>query len=142
MTVLTSRTSTPEETLQQIFGFDAFLPGQDAVIAAVLAGRSALAIFPTGQGKSLCYQLPALHLPGLTLVVSPLMALMKDQVDFLVGKEVAAARLDSSLDFNEVNAIYDRLNHNELKLLYVAPERFANERFVALITRLRLSLLV
>lgn len=74
---MTLLTNTPEETLQQIFGFDAFLPGQEAVIAAVLAGRSVLAIFPTGQGKSLCYQLPALHLPGLTLVVSPLMALMK-----------------------------------------------------------------
>ncbi|MCW5203124.1 RecQ family ATP-dependent DNA helicase [Desulfobulbus sp. US4] len=142
MTILTSMTSTSEETLQQIFGFEAFLPGQEAVITAVLAGRSALAIFPTGQGKSLCYQLPALHLPGLTLVVSPLMALMKDQVDFLIGKGIAAARLDSSLDFSEVNAIYDRLHRNELKLLYVAPERFANERFVALIARLRLSLLV
>ena len=132
----------PKETLQQTFGFEVFLPGQEAVIAAVLAGRSALAIFPTGQGKSLCYQLPALHLPGLTLVVSPLMALMKDQVDFLVGKGIAAARLDSSLDFSEVNAIYDRLHRNELKLLYVAPERFANERFVGLVSRLRLSLLV
>jgi ATP-dependent DNA helicase RecQ len=132
----------PKETLQQTFGFEVFLPGQEAVIAAVLAGRSALAIFPTGQGKSLCYQLPALHLPGLTLVVSPLMALMKDQVDFLVGKGIAAARLDSSLDFSEVNAIYDRLHRNELKLLYVAPERFSNERFVGLVSRLRLSLLV
>ncbi|MCI5190335.1 MAG: RecQ family ATP-dependent DNA helicase [Candidatus Electrothrix sp. AS4_5] len=139
MTVLTS---TPKESLQQIFGFEDFLPGQEAVISAVLAGRSALAIFPTGQGKSLCYQLPALHLSGLTLVVSPLMALMKDQVDFLVSKGVAAARLDSSLDFNQVTAVYDKLQQGELKLLYVAPERFANERFVGLISRLQLSLLV
>ena len=139
MTVLTS---TPKESLQQIFGFEDFLPGQEAVISAVLVGRSALAIFPTGQGKSLCYQLPALHFPGLTLVVSPLMALMKDQVDFLVGKGIAAARLDSSLDFNQVTAVYDRLQQGELKLLYVAPERFANERFVGLISRLQLSLLV
>ncbi|MCI5115592.1 MAG: RecQ family ATP-dependent DNA helicase [Candidatus Electrothrix sp. AX1] len=134
-------TSTPKESLQQ-FGFEDFLLGQEAVISAVLAGRSALAIFPTGQGKSLCYQLPALHLSGLTLVVSPLMALMKDQVDFLVGKGIAAARLDSSLDFNQVTAVYDSLQQGELKLLYVAPERFANERFVALISRLQLSLLV
>lgn len=132
----------PKQTLQQTFGFDAFLPGQQEVIHAVLADHSALAVFPTGQGKSLCYQLPALHLPGLTLVVSPLMALMKDQVDFLVTKNVAAARLDSSLSFNEVLAIYEQLNRNELKLLYVAPERFANERFVGLIARLRLSLMV
>ena len=133
---------TPHQSLQQVFGFEEFLPGQEAVITAVLAGRSVLAIFPTGQGKSLCYQLPALHLPGLTLVVSPLMALMKDQVDFLVTKGVAAARLDSSLDFNQVTAVYDKLQQGELKLLYVAPERFANERFVALISRLQLSLLV
>ena len=135
-------TDDPKQTLQQIFGFDAFLPGQEDVIHAVLAGRSALAVFPTGQGKSLCYQLPALHLPGLTLVVSPLMALMKDQVDFLVSKGVSAARLDSSLSFNEVNAIYEQLSRNDLKLLYVAPERFANERFVGLISRLKLSLMV
>ena len=135
-------TDDPKQTLQQIFGFDAFLPGQEDVIHAVLAGRSALAVFPTGQGKSLCYQLPALHLPGLTLVVSPLMALMKDQVDFLVSRGVSAARLDSSLSFNEVNAIYEQLSRNDLKLLYVAPERFANERFVGLISRLKLSLMV
>lgn len=132
----------PEQTLEQTFGFDAFLPGQEDVIHAVLAGRSALAVFPTGQGKSLCYQLPALHLSGLTLVVSPLMALMKDQVDFLVSKDISAARIDSSLSFNEVNAIYEQLHRNELKLLYVAPERFANERFVGLISRLQLSLMV
>ncbi len=132
----------PVQTLQQVFGFKAFLPGQEEVINAVLAGRSALAVFPTGQGKSLCYQLPALHLSGLPLVISPLMALMKDQVDFLVSKGVAAARLDSSLDFNEINAIYEQLDRNELKLLYVAPERFANERFVGLVSRLQLSMMV
>ncbi len=132
----------PLQTLKQVFGFEAFLPGQEAVITAVLAGRSALAVFPTGQGKSLCYQLPALHLPGLTLVVSPLMALMKDQVDFLVSRGVSAARLDSSLSLDEVNAIYEQLHRNELKLLYVAPERFANERFVGLVARLQLSVMV
>lgn len=132
----------PRQTLRQVFGFDDFLPGQEPVISAVLEGRSALAIFPTGQGKSLCYQLPALHLPGLTLVVSPLMALMKDQVDFLVSRGIAAARLDSSLSLEEVNAIYEQLHQNRLKLLYVAPERFANERFVGLVSRLQLSLMV
>ncbi len=132
----------PRQTLQQTFGFETFLSGQEAVVDAVLAGRSALAVFPTGQGKSLCYQLPALLLPGLTLVVSPLMALMKDQVDFLVSKGVAAARLDSSLEFNEINTIYEQLDRNELKLLYVAPERFANERFVGHVARLKISLMV
>ncbi|HHB76788.1 MAG TPA: RecQ family ATP-dependent DNA helicase [Desulfobulbus sp.] len=129
-------------TLKQVFGFDAFLPGQQQVIDTVLAGRSALAVFPTGQGKSLCYQLPALHLSGLTLVISPLMALMKDQVDFLRSKDIAAARLDSSLKFNEINEIYNQLDQGALKLLYVAPERFANERFVGLVSRLDVSLMV
>ncbi|RUM37411.1 MAG: RecQ family ATP-dependent DNA helicase, partial [Desulfobulbus sp.] len=129
-------------TLKQVFGFDAFLPGQQQVIDTVLAGRSALAVFPTGQGKSLCYQLPALHLPGLTLVISPLMALMKDQVDFLRSKDIAAARLDSSLQFNEINEIYNQLDQGSLKLLYVAPERFTNERFVGLVSRLDISLMV
>ena len=135
-------TDRAQKTLQQVFGFESFLPGQEEIIKAVLAGRSALAVFPTGQGKSLCYQLPALHLSGLTLVVSPLMALMKDQVDYLVSRGIAAARLDSSLDFNETSKVYEQLNRNELKLLYVAPERFANERFVALVSGLTLSLMV
>lgn len=137
-----SSASDPQETLQEIFGFDGFLPGQQQVVDTVLAGRSALAVFPTGQGKSLCYQLPALHLDGLTLVVSPLMALMKDQVDFLRNKNIAAARLDSSLNFSEINQIYQQLDQGELKLLYVAPERFANERFVGLVSRLDISLMV
>ncbi len=132
----------PLETLRQTFGFDAFLPGQQQVIDRVLAGRSALAVFPTGQGKSLCYQLPALHLSGLTLVISPLMALMKDQVDFLGSKNIAAARLDSSLAFDEINEIYNQLDAGQLRLLYVAPERFANERFISLISRQNLSLMV
>ena len=132
----------PIHTLKQVFGFDAFLPGQQQVIDIVLAGRSALAVFPTGQGKSLCYQLPALHLSGLTLVISPLMALMKDQVDFLRAKDIAAARLDSSLDFNEINEIYNQLHAGAIQLLYVAPERFANERFIGLVSRLTISLMV
>ncbi len=131
----------PEQTLAEVFGHAGFLPGQKQVIDAILAGRSALAVFPTGQGKSLCYQLPALHLGGLTLVVSPLMALMKDQVDALVAKNIAAARLDSSLDFNETTSVYNQLDRGELKLLFVAPERFANERFVNLISRVDISLM-
>ena len=89
---------TIHETLQQVFGFDSFREGQEAVIQTILEGNSALAVFPTGSGKSLCYQLSALHLDGLTLVVSPLIALMKDQIDFLRSKQIAAARLDSSIE--------------------------------------------
>ena len=94
----TTRTGTALDVLTGTFGFDEFRPGQEQVVETLLAGRSALAVFPTGAGKSLCYQLPALLLDGVTVVVSPLIALMKDQIDFLAGRGVAAARLDSSLD--------------------------------------------
>ena len=128
--------------LRERFGFSAFRPGQEAVIAQLLAGRSALAVFPTGSGKSLCYQLPALLLDGLTVVVSPLIALMKDQVDFLVARGIAAARLDSSVTREAFEAIQSALAAGRLKLLYVAPERFANERFLARLKSLRIDLLV
>ena len=85
------------QMLKRVFGFDDFRAGQEAAIGRLLDGRSVLAIFPTGSGKSLCYQLPALLLDGLTLVISPLIALMKDQLDFLLSRGVPAARLDSSL---------------------------------------------
>jgi ATP-dependent DNA helicase RecQ len=134
--------SLPRETLRQRFGFDAFRPGQEAVITNLLAGRSALAVFPTGSGKSLCYQLPALLLDGLTVVVSPLIALMKDQTDFLQARGIAAARLDSSLSREAFEAIQDALRARTLKLLYVAPERFSNERFLARLKTLKIDLLV
>ncbi len=116
--------------LQDNFNFAEFRPGQEAVIDCLLAGRSALAIFPTGGGKSLCYQLPALLLDGLTLVISPLIALMKDQVDALRARGIMAARLDSSIGPAEAQAIYRQLADGSLKLLYIAPERLANERFL------------
>lgn len=122
------------------FGFTSFRPGQQQVVEALLAGRSALAVFPTGAGKSLCYQLPALVLDGVTVVVSPLIALMKDQIDFLAGLGVAAARLDSSLSAAEARDVSDRLRAGSLKLLYVAPERFNNERFLAELERTTIAL--
>jgi ATP-dependent DNA helicase RecQ len=131
---------TPHEVLAARFGFDAFRPGQERVVDALLDGRSALAVFPTGGGKSLCYQLPALMLEGVTVVVSPLIALMKDQIDFLQRRGIAAARLDSSLDAAEQREIAERLRGGALKLLYVAPERFNNERFLAELARTRISL--
>ena len=100
MTELTSNEATLE-VLAARFGFDSFRPGQEQVVEALLAGRSALAVFPTGAGKSLCYQLPALLLDGVTVVVSPLIALMKDQVDFMAAQGVEVARLDSSLGLEE-----------------------------------------
>src|SRR5437870_8629723 len=113
--------STARELLRDRFGFDRFRPGQEEVVAHLLAGRSAAAVFPTGAGKSLCYQLPAFLLPGLTVVVSPLIALMKEQTERLRAKQIAAERLDSTRDGDQVKAIMDALRGNRLKLLYVAP---------------------
>jgi len=132
---------TATANLNSIFGFGEFRPGQADVIAALLAGRPALAIFPTGGGKSLCYQLPALQLDGVTLVISPLIALMKDQVDQLVSLGVAAARLDSSLSREDAIAIYDQMADGTLKLLYVAPERLGNEGFRSRLRRTNIAML-
>jgi ATP-dependent DNA helicase RecQ len=130
----------PRALLSTRFGFDSFRPGQQQVVETLLAGRSALAVFPTGSGKSLCYQLPALMLEGVTIVVSPLIALMKDQIDDLQRRGIEAARLDSSLGAAEQRQIGERLRSGALKLLYVAPERFNNERFLAQLARIRISL--
>jgi ATP-dependent DNA helicase RecQ len=126
--------------LGERFGLAEFRPGQAEVIAALLAGRSALAVFPTGSGKSLCYQLPALMLDGVTVVVSPLIALMKDQIDALTALGVPAARIDSSLSLDELRDVSDRLRRGDLRLLYVAPERFNNERFVAQLAGVEIAL--
>jgi ATP-dependent DNA helicase RecQ len=130
----------PQELLRSRFGFSEFRPGQVPVIEALLAGKAALAVFPTGGGKSLCYQLPALAFDGLTLVISPLIALMKDQIDFLCARGIDAARLDSSMPYEEAREVTDRLRAGTLKLLYVAPERFNNERFLGQLQRMRLAL--
>ncbi len=127
--------------LREQFGFDVFRAGQEPVVCALLDGRSALAVFPTGGGKSLCYQLPALMLEGLTLVVSPLIALMRDQVDALLAKGVAAARLDSTLGPSELADLYQRLDRGEICILYIAPERFSNEAFRLRLKRLKIALI-
>ena len=128
------------KVLAERFGFTAFRPGQAEVIGHLLAGRSAAAVFPTGGGKSLCYQVPALLLPGLTLVVSPLIALMKDQIDALAARGIAARRLDSSLSLDDHRTVMEEVRSGRLRLLYVAPERFVNERFCQAIQRMRISL--
>ena len=118
-----------ENKLKQVFGFDGFRPGQQQVIDQLLAGHSAAAVFPTGAGKSLCYQLPALLLPHITLVVSPLIALMKDQVDALSARGIAARQLDSTLTLEEYREVMAGVRSGAIRILYVAPERFNNERF-------------
>ncbi len=126
--------------LSKQFGFDDFNPGQLDVISHLMAGRSAAAVFATGAGKSLCYQLPATLLPGLTVVVSPLIALMKDQIDALRARGIDASNLDSTLSFDEYRATMGRVRDGSTKLLYVAPERFNNERFREALSGVRVSL--
>src|SRR5216683_1942777 len=126
--------------LRSRFGLAEFRPGQREVIDALRTRNSALAVLPTGGGKSLCYQLPALLFTGVTLVVSPLIALMKDQIDYLRRRGIAAARLDSSLDTAELREVGEQLRNGTLQLLYVAPERFNNERFLADLRRAHIAL--
>ncbi|MBF0533250.1 MAG: RecQ family ATP-dependent DNA helicase [Candidatus Omnitrophica bacterium] len=127
------------QLLKQHFGFDAFLPLQEEVVRQVLAGQDAVVLMPTGGGKSLCYQLPALIFKGLTLVVSPLIALMKDQVDGLKTNGIAAEALNSSLANEEIGRINAALRAGEIKLLYVAPERLAQVEFRDFLRELNLS---
>ncbi|HLB10160.1 MAG TPA: ATP-dependent DNA helicase RecQ [Gemmatimonadaceae bacterium] len=112
------------EILRSRFGYPAFRPGQERAVEAVLQGRDTLVILPTGGGKSLCYQVPALMLPGLTVVISPLISLMKDQVDALTARSLPATFINSSLSGAEVSSRLARAERGEVKLLYVAPERF------------------
>ncbi|MGB6220896.1 RecQ family ATP-dependent DNA helicase [Haloferula sp.] len=130
----------PEAVMREKFGHGEFRAGQKEVVEGLLDGRSMLAVFPTGGGKSLCYQLPALMIEGVTLVISPLIALMKDQVDALCGKGIAAARLDSSLSQDEYGEVMDGLKSGSLKLLYVAPERLSNEGFRHRLSRLKIGM--
>ncbi len=130
----------PRTILRERFGFDDFRPGQERAIETLLAGRSAAAVFPTGSGKSLCYQLPALCFAGVTLVVSPLIALMKNQIDQLHARGIDARRLDSSLTLEETRETMEAVRSERLKLLYVAPERFNNERFRQAMLGVRIAL--
>src|ERR1043166_2355570 len=110
--------------LTEHFGYPAFRPGQEAAVQSVLAGRDTLVVLPTGGGKSLCYQVPALVLPKLTVVLSPLISLMKDQVDALTRRGLPATFVNSSLPSSQVGDRLARAERGEFKLLYVAPERF------------------
>src|SRR5436190_10444344 len=121
MTAATATTAPTSlhDTLREAFGHTAFRPGQAQVIETLLAGRSALALFPTSAGKSLCYQLPTVLMEGVALIISPLIALMKDQVQALRARGIAAARLDSSLTADESRQVYDDLRAGTMKLLYI-----------------------
>ncbi|TWX72566.1 ATP-dependent DNA helicase RecQ [Colwellia sp. C1TZA3] len=131
-----------QQSLKASFGFDEFRTGQEQTITQLLNGDSSLAIFPTGAGKSLCYQLAAINLPHLTLVVSPLLALMKDQLAFLHTKGIAAASIDSTLSFEESQQITRDVRSGKIKILMVSVERFKNERFRQFIEAIAISMLV
>ena len=131
---------TKEEALKTYYGYDVFRGGQEAVIDALLSGRDALAIMPTGAGKSVCYQIPALLLSGITLVVSPLVSLMRDQVTQLVQMGIPAAFLNSSLTFRQYLLALDRAWAGRYKIIYVAPERLETEGFQAFVREADISL--
>ncbi|MFN1651772.1 RecQ family ATP-dependent DNA helicase [Vibrio rotiferianus] len=131
-----------QQTLQSVFGFDSLRSGQQPVIEAVMNGHSAAAIFPTGSGKSLCYQLPATQLPHLTLVISPLLALMKDQLSFLQSRGIAAASIDSSQSREEAQQVMAGVKNGHIKILMISVERLKNERFREFIRQIPLSLMV
>ena len=127
--------------LRSVFGFSSFRDGQEEIIAAILSGRDVLAIMPTGSGKSLCYQLPALLRDGLTIVVSPLIALMRNQVAQLKSYGIAAAALNSANDFSENRDIAEQIARGELRLAYIAPERLAKPEMVAMLRTAKPSML-
>lgn len=129
-------------TLHKVFGFSGFRPNQEEIVRAILNGQDVFAVMPTGGGKSLCYQLPAVMLEGTALVLSPLIALMKDQVDGARANGIRAAYLNSTLPFEEQSQVASQLRDRQLDLLYVAPERFAQEGFRQLLRESPVSLAV
>ncbi|MEO5916968.1 MAG: ATP-dependent DNA helicase RecQ [Luteolibacter sp.] len=131
---------TPHAALERYFGFTGFLDGQEEVIREITSGRDGLVVMPTGGGKSLCFQIPALCFPGVTLVISPLIALMKDQVDALVARGIAATVINSTLSWPEQKERLDGMRAGKWKLVYVAPERFRAESFLNALSGIEISL--
>ena len=117
--------------LKEVFGYDSFRPGQEEAVAAILRGRDVLAVMPTGAGKSLCYQIPALVLPGITLVVSPLISLMRDQVSALLQNGVRAAYLNSTLTLRQHALALEHARRGAYRIIYVAPERLMTDAFLS-----------
>ena len=126
--------------LKQVFGFNEFRPGQEKIISSLLEGRHNFVLMPTGGGKSLCYQIPALLRPGIGIVVSPLISLMQDQVNALKANGVRAAAYNSSLSFPQSQQILQDLHRQQLDLLYIAPERLVNPAFLERLDHLTIAL--
>ncbi len=133
---------TKNDVLKQYFGHDSFREGQGEAIDAIMSGRDALCIMPTGAGKSVCYQIPALMLDGVTIVISPLISLMKDQVESLVQSGIAAAFVNSSLTSAQYARVLENITYGRYKLIYVAPERLESPDFLAVCRLIDISLVV
>jgi ATP-dependent DNA helicase RecQ len=131
---------TPRQTLKTVFGYETFRPHQERIITDLIGGKDAFVLMPTGGGKSLCYQIPALHREGVAVVVSPLISLMKDQVDALLANGVAAACYNSSLNEGESRRVLADLHNGKLKLLYVAPERLLSDSFLERLAHIPVAL--
>ena len=127
------------EVLKEYYGYDSFREKQEEIITSILEGKDVVTIMPTGGGKSICYQVPALILDGLTIVISPLISLMKDQVDNIKNIGIKSAYINSTLSENEIKSILNDVIKNEVKILYVAPERLESTEFLNLITRVKIS---
>ena len=132
---------TPEEALKVLFGYDTFRQGQKSIIENILAGRDTFAVMPTGAGKSVCYQVPAVLLPGITLVISPLISLMQDQVKSLNEAGISAAYINSSLSESKFFETLQRVKQGLYKIIYVAPERLITESFKELAKNVKISML-
>lgn len=132
---------SPQEVLKKYWGFDEFRPNQLEIIEQIISGRDVLALLPTGGGKSLCYQVPALCLEGFTLVISPLIALMKDQVQQLTERGISAKAITSGMSRNEIDIVLDNAVHGHYKLLYVSPERLKTDIFKARLPKMKISFL-
>ncbi len=135
------RYDTPEEALKILFGYDLFRPGQKPIIESILSGKDAFAVMPTGAGKSVCYQIPAMLLPGITLVISPLISLMQDQVKALSEAGISAAFINSSLSENAFCETVRKARHGVYKIIYVAPERLVTEGFLDLARNVQISMI-
>src|SRR3982750_3720107 len=149
---VTKRTRPPRAThattkqlnrvMRRVFGVDELRPGQDEVIQSVLSGRDTVAVMPTGSGKSLCYQLPGLHLDGTTVVVSPLISLMKDQTDKLSGRGIDSSQVNSALTTSEADAAMDRIRNERAEFVLTTPERLSNPAFLATLARNTIDFIV
>ena len=128
------------DILKQYYGYSSFREGQEEIIREILNGNDVLTIMPTGGGKSICYQVPAILLDGITIVISPLISLMKDQVDNINNLGIKSAYINSSLSNIEINNILDEAARNEIKILYVAPERLESQAFLELIASINVSM--